>query len=111
LPPKCFLLARDGGLAGFAPAQLAFGAILAVVMGTEPAMLSEQFPRAYRMSGYSVAFNLGLGIAGGTAPTIATALIAATGFALAPAFYLMLAASAAGIAAFLMTDRSREKLP
>ncbi len=37
----CFLLARDGGLAGFATAQLAFGGILAVVMGTDPAMLSE----------------------------------------------------------------------
>jgi hypothetical protein len=47
-----FLLARDGGLAGFATAQLAFGGILAVVMGTDPAMLSEQFPGAYRMSGY-----------------------------------------------------------
>ena len=63
------------------------------------------------VSGYSVAFNLGLGIAGGTAPAIATALIAATGFTLAPAFYLMLAAAAAGIAAFLMADRSREELP
>ena len=80
-------------------------------MGTDPAMLSEQFPGEYRMSGYSVAFNLGLGIAGGTAPAIATALIAATGFTLAPAFYLMLAAAAADIAAFLMVDRSREKLP
>ena len=98
-------------LAGFVPAQLAFGAILALVMGTDPAMLSEQFPGEYRMSGYSVAFNLGLGVAGGTAPAIATALIAATGFTLAPAFYLMLAAAAAGIAAFLMADRSREKLP
>ena len=107
----CFLLARDGGFAGFALAQVTFGAILALVMGTEPAMLSEQFPGEYRMSGYSVAFNLGLGIAGGTAPAIATALIAATGFTLAPAFYLMLAAAAAGIAAFLMADRSREKLP
>jgi MHS family proline/betaine transporter-like MFS transporter len=66
-------------LAGFVPAQLAFGAILALVMGTDPAMLSEQFPGEYRMSGYSVAFNLGLGVAGGTAPAIATALIAATG--------------------------------
>jgi MFS transporter, MHS family, proline/betaine transporter len=108
--PACFLLARDGGLAGFAPAQLAFGAILALVMGTDPAMLSEQFPGEYRMSGYSVAFNLGLGVAGGTAPAIATALIAASGFTLAPAFYLMLAAATAGIAAFLMADRSREKL-
>jgi Major Facilitator Superfamily len=41
----CFLLARDGGLAGFVPAQLAFGAILALVMGTDPAMFSEQIPR------------------------------------------------------------------
>jgi MFS transporter, MHS family, proline/betaine transporter len=105
-----FLVARDGALAGFALAQLGFGAILALVMGTDPAMLSEQFPGAYRMSGYSVAFNLGLGVAGGTAPAIATTLIAATGFTLAPAFYLMLAAAAAGIAAFLMADRSRETL-
>ena len=106
-----FLLARDGGLAGFAAAQLVFGALLALVMGTDPAMLSEQFPGEYRMSAYSVAFNLGLGIAGGTAPAIATALIAATGFTLAPALYLMLAAGAAAAGAFLMADRSRGPLP
>ena len=106
-----FLLARDGGLAGFAAAQLVFGALLALVMGTDPAMLSEQFPGEYRMSAYSVAFNLGLGIAGGTAPAIATGLIAATGFTLAPALYLMLAAGAAATGAFLMADRSRGPLP
>jgi len=106
-----FLLARDGGLAGFAAGQLVFGLLLALVMGTDPAMLSEQFPGEYRMSAYSVAFNLGLGIAGGTAPAIATALIAATGFTLAPALYLMLAAGAAAVGAFLMADRSRDPLP
>ncbi|MGH6967903.1 MAG: MFS transporter [Stellaceae bacterium] len=105
-----FLLARDGGFVGFAAAQIAFGALLALVMGTDPAMVSEQFPAEYRMSGYSVAFNLGLGIAGGTAPAIATALIAITGSTLAPALYLMLAAGAAAIGAFLMTDRSRDPL-
>jgi MFS transporter, MHS family, proline/betaine transporter len=106
-----FLLARDGGLAGFAAGQLVFGLLLALVMGTDPAMLSEQFPGEYRMSAYSVAFNLGLGVAGGTAPAIATALIAATGFTLAPALYLMLAAAAAVAGAFLMADRSRDPLP
>ncbi|MDE2229833.1 MAG: MFS transporter [Alphaproteobacteria bacterium] len=106
-----FLLAREGGLAGFATAQLVFGALLALVMGTDPAMLSEQFPGEYRMSAYSVAFNLGLGIGGGTAPAIATALIAATGFTLAPAFYLMLAAAAAVVGALLMADCSRGPLP
>jgi MFS transporter, MHS family, proline/betaine transporter len=105
-----FLLARDGGVAGFAAAQIAFGALLALVMGTDPAMLAEQFPREYRMSAYSVAFNLGLGIAGGTAPAVATALIAATGFTLAPALYLMAAAAAAAVGAWLMADRSRDPL-
>lgn len=105
-----FLLARDGGLAGFALAQVVFGALLALVMGTDPAMVSEQFPREYRMSAYSVAFNLGLGLGGGSAPAIATALIAATGFTLAPALYLMVAAGAAAVGAFLMVDRSRSPL-
>lgn len=106
-----FLLARDGGIAGFAAAQLAFGALLALVMGTDPAMVSEQFPGEYRMSGYSVVFNLGLGVAGGSAPAVATGLIVATGLTLAPALYLMLAAAAATAGAFLMTDRSRGPLP
>ena len=79
-------------------------------MGTAPAMLSELFPRAYRLSGYSVSFNIGIGFAGGTAPLAATALIAATGGALAPAWYLMLGGLIAAGAVYLMTDRSREKL-
>ena len=106
----CFYLARHGGLAGLWPAQLLFGALLALVMGTAPAMLSELFPRAYRLSGYSVSFNIGIGFAGGTAPLIATALIAATGDALAPAWYLMLGGVIAAGAVYFMTDRSREKL-
>ena len=105
-----FRLARDGGIAGFAIAQIGFGALLALVMGTDPAMVSEQFPAEYRMSAYSVAFNLGLGIAGGTAPAVATALIAATGSNLAPAYYLMVAAAAAVAGAWLMKDRSRDPL-
>ncbi|MGH6994898.1 MAG: hypothetical protein ACREES_04315, partial [Stellaceae bacterium] len=105
-----FRLARDGGIAGFAAAQIGFGALLALVMGTDPAMVSEQFPAEYRMSAYSVAFNLGLGIAGGTAPAVATALIAATGSNLAPAYYLMAAAVAAVAGAWLMKDRSRDPL-
>lgn len=105
-----FLLARGGGIAGFAAAQISFGALLALVMGTDPAMVSEQFPAEYRVSAYSVAFNIGLGIAGGTAPAVATALIAATGSNLAPAYYLMVAAGAAITGAWLMKDRSRAPL-
>lgn len=105
-----FRLARGGNVASFAAAQIVFGALLALVMGTDPAMVSEQFPAEYRMSAYSVVFNLGLGIAGGTAPAVATALIEITGSTLAPAYYLMLAAAAAAVGAALMTDRSRSPL-
>jgi MFS transporter, MHS family, proline/betaine transporter len=84
------------------------GIPLALVTGAEPAMLVELFPSAYRMSGYSVSFNIG--IAGGTAPVVATTLIAATGDLLAPAWFLMLGAALAAGAAFLMKDRTRDPL-
>ena len=67
-----FTLVGQGGLAGYALAQIAFGGLLALIMGAAPAMLVELFPRAYRMSGYSVSFNIGIGIAGGLAPLLAT---------------------------------------
>jgi len=83
---------------------------LAVVMGVAPAMLVELFPREYRKSGYSVSFNVGTGIAGGTAPVVATSLIGATGNLLAPAWFLMLGAVVAAGAVALMQDRSRDPL-
>jgi len=105
-----FKLAHAGGLVGFAVAQIGFGALLALVMGTAPAMLAEQFKGEYRLSGYSVSFNIGIGIAGGTAPVIATGLIAATGHLLAPAAYLVFAAAVAAGAAFMLIDGSRTHL-
>ena len=99
-----------GGIAGYALAQIVFGILLALVMGAEPAIMVELFPSAYRMSGYSVSFNIGIGIAGGTAPVIATTLIGATGDLLAPAWFLMFGAALAAGAVFLMKDRSRDPL-
>jgi MFS transporter, MHS family, proline/betaine transporter len=106
----CFMLAGTGGIAGYALAQILFGILLALIMGAAPAMLVELFPSTYRMSGYSVSFNVGIGIAGGTAPLLATTLIGATGNLLAPAWFLILGAALAAVAAFLMTDRSRDPL-
>jgi len=106
----CFTLAAAGGVAGYTLAQVAFGILLALIMGAEPAMLVELFPSEYRMSGYSVSFNIGIGIAGGTAPVLATTLIGTTGDLMAPAWLLMLGAALAASAAFLMKDRSRDPL-
>lgn len=106
----CFVLAGTGGLAAYALAQITFGILLALIMGAAPAMLVELFPRAYRMTGYSVSFNIGIGLAGGTAPVLATGLIGATGDLLAPAWFLIFGAVLAAGGAFFMRDRSREPL-
>lgn len=103
-------LALRGGIAGVWTAQLGFAFLLAFIMAAEPATLAEQFRSEFRLSAYSVSFNLGIGVAGGTAPMVATAMIAATGNGMAPAWYLMLGSAIAAGAAFLMVDRSGKPL-
>ena len=103
-------LASRGGVAGVWTAQLGFAFLLAFIMAAEPATLAEQFRSEFRLSAYSVSYNLGIGLAGGTAPLVATALIATTGDAMAPAWYLMLGSAIAAGAAFLMVDRSSKPL-
>lgn len=105
-----FALSGGPELMRFVVAQFGFAVFLGMIMGTAPAMLAEIFPSHYRLSGYSFAFNIGLGFGGGTAPLIATALIEMTGENLAAAGYLMLGAAMSLVALYMMRDRSREPL-
>ena len=98
-----------GTVARFGVAQAGLIVLLFLVEGTAPAMLAEQFSSRYRVSGYSVAFNIGLGFGGGTAPLIATALIGPLG-RLAGAGYMAACALLSFGALYLMGDRSREPL-
>jgi MHS family proline/betaine transporter-like MFS transporter len=91
-------------------AQLLFAGLLSIVMGTAPAMLAEQFPRGFRVSGHALVLNVGIGIAGGTAPFAAVALIRETGDSMAPAAYLVVACVVASVAAMLLKDSSREEI-
>ncbi len=104
-----FQLSEHGSLALFCVTQGSFIVLLFLIEGTAPAMLAELFSTRYRASGYSVAFNIGLGFGGGTAPLIATALIAPLG-RLAGAQYLVACAVLSLAAVYLMRDRSREPL-
>lgn len=105
-----FELARGPELLKFIVAQFGFAVFLGMVMGTAPAMLGELFPSRYRLSGYSLTFNIGLGFGGGTAPLIATMLIDMTGSTLAAPAYLMAAALLSIAALYFMKDRSRQPL-
>lgn len=107
---EAFRLVGSRGAAGLWVSQLSFAFLLAVVMGVGPAMLAEQFPAGYRVSAHAVSFNIGIGIAGGTAPMIATALIKVTGNEMAPAAYLVFAAILALIGVLMLRDRSRAEM-
>ena len=66
---------------------LAVGAVLAGVV-TAP-LLSEVFPTRTRYTASAITYNLAYTVFGGTAPLVATWLIAKTGDDLAPAYYLI----------------------
>lgn len=105
-----YMLAGGGALWEAITALLVFAAIVAIPLGVTPALMAESFSRRHRLTGYSVSFNLGFGIAGGTAPMVATWLIHSTGFKLAPAFYLVACAAIGAIALLAMRDWSRSPL-
>jgi MFS transporter, MHS family, proline/betaine transporter len=87
--------------------QIAFGALLTLNDGTLPCFLSEIFPTRVRYSGFAFCFNAANALFGGTAPLVATWLIAMTGSKLAPAWYLVGAAGVALVAMLASSETSR----
>ncbi len=105
-----FLLAGQGVIWIAILVLCLFCALIAGPLGTVPTTLAEAFDRGHRLTGYSLSFNLGMGLAGGTAPMVATALIAASGAEIAPAVYLAGLAALGAAMMLLLKDRSREPL-
>lgn len=110
IPLHFWMLSSGGSVTSVAVTHLVTFALLAVPLGSAPTLFVEMFPQRDRLSGYSVAFNLGIGVFGGLTPMIVTSLIASTGQASAPAFYLAMASALAVAALALTPDRSRVPL-
>ena len=108
--PLFYAMAHQGGLAALIISQFSLAALLALPLGAAPAMFVEMFPAQDRLSGYSVSYNLGLGVIGGTAPMIATALIKWSGVPMAAGALLFVAAIVGFITLLRIHDRSREPL-
>jgi MHS family proline/betaine transporter-like MFS transporter len=68
--------------------EIAFGILLTVNDGTLATFLAELFPTPVRYTGFALSFNMANALLGGTAPFVATWLIAVTGSNAAPAWYL-----------------------
>jgi MHS family proline/betaine transporter-like MFS transporter len=90
--PLFWLMHHPHDLLMFA-GQLGFAVLLGVYFGALPAAMVEAVPEQVRCSGLSIAYNLCLGIIGGTTPMVATYLIAKTHDDLSPAYYIMAAAA------------------
>ena len=89
LTVPAFALLGTGNFLVIVLVQILLGAMLTLNDGTLPSFLAEMFPTRVRYSGFAVSFNLSNALFGGTAPFMATLLIAATANDLAPAWYLV----------------------
>jgi len=106
-PIHAWMLTSGGSLASVITAHACMFLLLSIPLGSGPALFVELFPESDRLSGYSVAFNVGLGVFGGLTPMIAASLIAMSGVTTAPAIYLAFASLVAVAALVMMQDRSR----
>lgn len=110
LTVPAFILLGTGSIVVILLVQILLGAMLTLNDGSLASFLAENFPTRVRYSGFAVSFNVGNAIFGGTAPAIATLLIATTGSAIAPGWYLMVAAVIALIAVWLSPETSHKPL-
>jgi MHS family proline/betaine transporter-like MFS transporter len=70
----------------------------------------ELFPTRTRYTGFAIAYNGGQALLGGTAPLVATGLIALSHDVTAPAFYLILSAVVSGVALLFIEERHGQPL-
>lgn len=105
-----FLWMSSGEIASVIVSQVFLGILIAFPCGVAPSLFVELFPTRDRLSGYSIAFNIGIGVVGGSTPMVSTWLIKASGMSIAPAFYMTGWAIIAVIVLLCMKDRSREPL-
>lgn len=79
---------------------------LGLTYGQQSAMYAELFPASIRASGVSITYALGSVFGGAFAPTIAAALVGATGTSLAVSVYLVFASMVGFFCAFMLRERT-----
>jgi len=79
--------------------------------GVLPSLMAEQFPVDTRAIGVSLGYSISVTIFGGFAPLIATWLIAQTGDALSPSYYLMFTALLSLVSLIAVRSRTARPAP
>ncbi|MEP9377304.1 MFS transporter [Aquabacter sp. CN5-332] len=100
-------LASTGTLLAATLAQFGLALLVAIFLGTLPAVFVSLHDVAMRCTALSLGYNMALAIFGGTAPLVATLLVQGTGWSAAPGLYLALTALVCGGLAFLLPREKR----
>ena len=100
-----FVLTQQG-VAGVAWATTILGAGLGLTYGAQAAWYAESFPASVRYSGVSISYAIGAVIGGAFAPTIAQALLQATGSTWAIVAYLLGTIVISVVGTLLLLDRT-----
>lgn len=87
--------------------QLGFALLVGLFGGVIPTAMTEALPPRVRCTAVSVAYNLCVGILGGTTPMVATYLIERSHNDLSPAYYVMAAAAISLAAALTLKETGR----
>ncbi|MCR8669971.1 MFS transporter [Agrococcus sp. HG114] len=94
------------GVAGVAIATTLLGVGLGLTYGAQAAWYAESFPASVRYSGVSIAYAIGAVIGGAFAPTIAQALLQATGSTWSIVVYLLGTIAISVIGTLLLKQRN-----
>ena len=100
-----FILVEQG-VWGVAMGTILLGAGLGLTYGAQAAWYAESFPASVRFSGVSIAYAIGAVIGGAFAPTIAQALLQATGTTWAIVGYLLVTVVISVIGTVLLRERN-----
>jgi MHS family proline/betaine transporter-like MFS transporter len=92
--------------------QVVFAVPIAAFTGPAPAAMAEVCPPQVRSTSVSLGYNLAVTLFGGFAPFVATWLVAATGDALSPAWYVVVTCAAStALIAVLYAGRAPARAP
>jgi MHS family proline/betaine transporter-like MFS transporter len=90
--------------------QLLLALAIALFSGPGPAAIAEIFPTSVRSTWMSAGYSMAVALFGGFAPFIATWLIARTGSAASPSFYVIAAAAVTLFVIIRMEETARQPL-
>lgn len=84
-----FLIMGSGGLFTVILGQSLYAIFIGFVSLITPMIMVEFFPASVRYTASGLAYNLAYGVLGGTAPLVATWVIAQTGDPISPSYYIV----------------------